>query len=102
MEHPAMPDPGSFSIDQLWGIDTRPDPAWEEAKRRLGAMSADERRAVMYAGKLSLRLCLHWASRAPREVPLLDGEWWFIAIDTPEIADPASAPATTASDEPQP
>jgi hypothetical protein len=96
-----MPDPRPFSIDQLRGIHTCPDPAWEEAKRRLWAMSADERRAAMYAGRLSLRLCLHWASRAPREVPLLDGEWWFIAIATPEIADTASTPAAAASDEPQ-
>jgi hypothetical protein len=98
----AMPDPRPFSIGQLWGIDTRPDPAWEEAKRRLWAMSADERRAAMYEGRLSLRLCLHWASRAPREVPLLDGEWWFIAIFTPEIADAASAPFPASSDEQQP
>src|SRR4051812_47176280 len=97
-----MPDPRPFSIDRLWGITTRPDPAWEEAKRRLWAMSPDERRAAMYARRLSLRQCLHWASHAPREVPLLDGEWWFNAIDTPEISDANSAPTPTASDEPQP
>ena len=78
-----------FDIDSLWGIDTRHDPAWEEAKRRLWAMTADERRAAMYAGRLSMRLCFHWASRAPREVPLLNGEFWFVAIKTPEIADAA-------------
>ncbi len=80
-----MPD-RSF-IDQLSGISLRRDPAWEEAKQRLWAMTADERRAAMFAGRLSLRLCLHWANHAPREVPLLNGEWWFIAVDTPEVAD---------------
>ena len=80
-----MPEP--FSVHQLFGIDTRPDPAWEETKRRLWAMTADERRAAMYAGKLSLRLALHWANHAPREVPRLNGELWFIAISTPEVAD---------------
>ena len=80
-----MPD-RSF-IDQLSGISLRRDPAWEEAKQRLWAMTADERRAAMFAGRLSLRLCFHWANHAPREVPLLNGEWWFIAIATPEVAD---------------
>jgi hypothetical protein len=48
--------------------------------------------------KLSLRLCFHWANHAPREVPLAaDGEWWFIAIDTPEFTDECDAPATTAT-----
>jgi len=91
-----MTDPSHVSLDQLFGIDTRPDPAWEEAKRRLWATSADERRAAMYAGTLSLRLCLHWANHAPTEVPLLNGEWWFIAVDTPELAD-APDPATSST-----
>lgn len=63
------------------------DPAWEEAKRRLWAMTRDERVRAMRAGALSLRLCLHWASHAAEEVPLLEGEWEFIAIRTPEVAD---------------
>ena len=44
----------------------------------------------MCAGRLSMRLCFHWASRAPREVPLLNGEFWFVAIQTPEAADTPS------------
>ena len=79
---------------QPFGIDVRRDPAFEEAKRRLWAMTADERRAAMYGGRLSMRLCCHWANHAPREVPLLGGEWWFIAIKLPEHADePAKTPA---------
>lgn len=81
-----MPEPVSSS-DQLFGLNPRRDPAWEEAKRQLWAMTANERRAAMYAGRLTLRLCLHWASRTPREVPLLDGEWAFIANATPEVAE---------------
>jgi hypothetical protein len=94
-----MPNPRPFLLDSLWSIDTRPDPAWEEAKRRLWAMTPDERRAAMYARRLPLRLCLHWASHAAHEVPRLDGEWWFIAIDTPEHADDPD-PATAAINEP--
>ena len=55
-------------------------------------MTADERVRAMRAGRLSLRLCLHWASRRPHELPLLNGEWEFIAISTPEIADPGTTP----------
>lgn len=66
------------------------DPAWEEQKARLWAMTRDERVHAMRAGRFSLRLCLHWANHAPREVPLLNGEWEFIAANTPEIADAAS------------
>ena len=63
------------------------DPAWEDQKRRLWAMSAQDRVDAMRAGKLSLRLCLHWAARAPREVPLVNGEWEFIAARTPDLGD---------------
>ena len=86
-----MPD-HSF-IDQLSSVSLHRDPAWEEAKRRVWAMTADERRAAMYAGRLSLRLCLHWATHAPREVPLLNGEWWFIAASTPEVLEAGEATA---------
>jgi hypothetical protein len=48
---------------------------------------------AMRAGRLSLRLCLHWASRRPQEVPLLNGEWAFFAILTPEVADADETPS---------
>lgn len=63
------------------------DPAWEEQKARLWAMTPDERVRAMRAGKLSLRLCLHWASRAPHEVPLVDGEWAFVAAHLVDVAE---------------
>jgi hypothetical protein len=83
----------TFDLSQLWGIDFRPDPVWEEQKARLWAMTADERVRAMRAGRLSLRLCLHWASRRPHEVPLLNGEFEFIAVQTPEIADADERPS---------
>jgi hypothetical protein len=91
-----MPDT-HFAIDLLFAIDTRPDPAWEEATRRLWTMSTDQRRAAMYARRLSLRPCLHWASHAPHEVPRLDGDRCFVAIDTPEAADHRPAPSSARS-----
>jgi len=50
-------------------------------------MTRDERVRAMRAGKLSLRLCLHWASGAPHEVPLIDGEWAFVAKHLVDVAD---------------
>jgi hypothetical protein len=86
---------------EAFGTWLRQDPEFEEAKRRLWAMTPAKRVQAMRAGQLSLRLCLHWASRAPQEVPLLDGEWWFIAVDTPELAD-APDPLAAAADGRQP
>lgn len=70
------------------------DAAWEESKRRLWAMSVDERVAAMRAGALSLRQCLHWASQAPQQVPLLHGEYEFLAIHEPDIAEHQERRAT--------
>lgn len=69
----------------------QPDPACAEAKRRLWALTPDERVVAMRTGRLSLKLCAHWASVAPHEVPTLDGEWEFIARHTPEVADAREA-----------
>lgn len=65
----------------------QPDPTWTEAKRRLWTLTPHERVVAMRTGRLSLKLCAHWASVAPHEVPTLDGEWEFIARHTPEVAD---------------
>ena len=86
---PNQPD-RTFDLDSLWGIDLRPDPAWEEQKARLWAMTRDERVRAMRAGRLSMRLCLHAEalehSRNLRHVysvhqdhgirPVLDQELW--------------------------
>jgi hypothetical protein len=80
-------DQQPMSAFEAFGTWLRTDPVFEQAKARLWAMSAQERVQAMRAGRLSLALCLHWASRRPREVPLLNGEWEFIAISTPEVAD---------------
>lgn len=47
-----------------------------------------EHRIAMYKrGVLSLAECLAWAARLPNEVPLVNGEFEFIALHTPEAAD---------------
>jgi hypothetical protein len=58
-----------------------------ERSKALWEMSAEERQAAMWAGKLTWGQLFEWAKRAPREVPLIDGEFAFIAIYTPEVAE---------------
>ena len=45
---------------------------------RMWAMTAEERRQAAERGQLSLGEMLRWAARAPHEVDLVDGEFWFI------------------------
>ena len=47
-------------------------------------LSPTERIALMRAGELTLKECCRWAARAPHEVPIVDGEFEFIAAFTPE------------------
>jgi hypothetical protein len=58
-----------------------------ERSNALWKMSADERVAAMHRGELTWGQLCEWASRAPHEVPRLNGEYWFIAATTPEAAD---------------
>ena len=62
-------------------------PTPEEQSELLWAMSAEQREQAMYRRELTLTQCCEWAARRPEEVPLLNGEFWFIAITTPEVAD---------------
>jgi hypothetical protein len=75
----ARVDPRRYRVNSL-----HVDP---ERLERMWRMSADERRAAAYRGELSLGEMLKWASRHPREVPLLNGEFFFIAVLTPEVAE---------------
>jgi hypothetical protein len=63
------------------------DPTRAEQREALWRMTPAERVAAMYRGDLTLHQCLAWAARYPKQVPTLNGEWWFIAIRTPDIAD---------------
>ncbi len=50
-------------------------------------MTANERIAAMRRGDLSLEQCCAWAARYPRQVPLINGEWEFIAAYMPEVCE---------------
>lgn len=42
---------------------------------------------MMRAGDLTLAECSRWAARAPHEVPLVNGEFEYIAAFTPEACE---------------
>jgi hypothetical protein len=68
------------------GRHQRPDVC--DAYRALWAMTRDERIAAMWRGELTTRQLCQWSSRAqPPEVPLLGGEFAWIAMRTPEWAE---------------
>lgn len=59
----------------------------QERSQALWKMTADERVTAMRRGELTWGQLYEWASRAGHEVPMLNGEYEFIAAYTPEIAD---------------
>ncbi|HYM45557.1 MAG TPA: hypothetical protein VES65_05275 [Solirubrobacteraceae bacterium] len=44
----------------------------------------DERVGAMRRGELTLEQCAAWAAHCPEQVPLLNGEFEYIAAFTPE------------------
>ncbi len=70
----------------------RSDPAAARRARREGqlrelwAMTPEERIAAMRRGELNMRQCCAWAARHPEQIPLLNGEFEFLAAYTPEAA----------------
>jgi hypothetical protein len=55
----------------------------------LWAMTFAERVDAMWRGELTLSQLTSWSSRAQHEVPLLGGEFAYIAMRTPEWAEAA-------------
>ena len=60
-------------------------------------LTAPQRVAAMYRGELSYAQLCRWAARYPQEVLTLHGEFIFIAIGLPEIADAATVPVREAA-----
>jgi hypothetical protein len=55
--------------------------------RALWEMTPAQRIAAMRRGKLTLEQCSAWAARYPEQVPLLNGEFEYLAAFTPEVRD---------------
>ena len=53
--------------------------------RALWQLTASERVAAMRRGELTLEQCAAWAARYPEQVPLLNGEFEYLAAFTPEV-----------------
>jgi len=66
---------------------TRRSATRQEHSKALWAMTGAQRVIAMRCGRLTMNQCIEWAQRRPHEVPRLNGEYEFIAISTPEIAD---------------
>jgi hypothetical protein len=58
-----------------------------ERSLALWALSAAEREVAMRRGELTWGQLCEWAQKESAEVPLIDGEWTFIAAFTPEVAE---------------
>jgi hypothetical protein len=59
--------------------------AREARLRALWQMTVSERVVAMRAGKLSVEQCAAWAARYPEQMPLLNGEFEYLAAFTPEV-----------------
>ena len=57
----------------------------QERRAVFWRLSPVERIALMRAGELTLKECCQWAARVPHEVPIVNGEFEFIAAFTPEV-----------------
>jgi len=60
----------------------------QDARRRaLWQMTPAQRVAAMRRGELTLEQCSAWAARYPEQVPLLNGEFEYLAVLTPEACE---------------
>jgi hypothetical protein len=58
-----------------------------ERRATLFRLGRQGRLAAYRRGELDFDSCCLWAARWPHEVPLLQGEFEFIAISTPEVCE---------------
>ena len=70
-------------MDRLFRLSAERDARLEAMWR----MTPNERIAAMRRGDLSMEQCCAWAARYPRQVPLSNGEWEFIANYMPEVCE---------------
>lgn len=61
--------------------------AREARLRALWEMTPKERVVAMRRGDLTLEQCAAWAARYPEQVPLLNGEFEYLARHTPEVCE---------------
>jgi hypothetical protein len=59
--------------------------AREARLRALWMMTVSQRINAMRKGQLTLEQCAAWAARYPEQMPLLNGEFEYLAAFTPEV-----------------
>lgn len=65
----------------------RPSDSRSARRELLTELGREGRLAAYRAGELDFDTCCLWAARWPREVPLLEGEYEFIARTMPEVCE---------------
>ncbi len=55
--------------------------------RSLWQMTVEQRIAAMRRGELTLEQLAAWSARHPDQVPMLDGEFEWVAMRTPEVCE---------------
>jgi hypothetical protein len=78
----AATTPGTFAADLEAARRAR-----DAHLRRLWQMTIDQRVAAMHRGELTLRQLAAWSGRHPEQVPKLNREFYWIAINTPELCE---------------
>jgi hypothetical protein len=83
------PDPDGASVEPVTFADhlSAAERARNARLRRLWQMSAQQRIAAMRRGELTREQLAAWSARNPEQVPLLNGEWEWIAAKTPEACE---------------
>lgn len=66
----------------LQGVDAR-----NARLRALWRMTAAQRIAAMRRGELTLEQCSAWAARYPEQVPMLNDEFEYVVVLTPEVCE---------------
>jgi hypothetical protein len=67
-------------------------PEERAASAALRAMTPSQRVAAMWRGELSLLQLTEWSRRAPQEVPLINGEFAYITLNTVEYLEDPKQP----------
>ena len=80
-------DPGVAGASSWLDAWLHRDPTGDELSRQLWSMTPTERVTAMRAGRLTFDQLNEWTRKRPNEVPLLNGEFEWIAIKTPEVAE---------------
>ena len=76
-----------MSSETLTELVTRLSVERDARLEALWRITPNELIAAMRRGSLSMEQCCAWAARYPREIPLINGEWEFIAAYMPEVCE---------------